>query len=703
MSLLYHIDNEVPVYGEWDAVFEAGGSTIVQSADAAFPERGAVGLRLTTAAGDAAYAQKTVSASIPAGGDYYIGFWFRMRNPGGNYVGIVDTEEHEILAYMRSTRLLNGYFRNDAGGYAPFIQTQQLALNQWYWLVFRLHRAATSVSADGYGAIYVDGALAATTANMDNFHRAEVFSWLRIGASINIHAGMDADFDEIKIATTYPEPFVPTPLTEYPEARRTVVLFRQASADSFAFADYCVSELGVPRSNLCPLPNATANETLADYATFETEVEDDLTAWLALNPTVAANCSCFLLACGVPGYFTSGGVKHSAVSRLMNYGTVFSSQTDNPLYNPATVARLTKTGLGGKYLCTRIDADTLQHSKDVLDAGLAVSGLSVLPATDKIFSDETTYLASLSAQHLRIITAALGTFANDAFVWGDCGTPAFGAAGSRACFTDDSADSADTLRATSELFDAIVTNLYAAGLGFSSSPDSLVPGPFFEMLRIGGTFAEALAVAVAHLDYTAVGVGSPVMTVAFGEGGYNVYRGVGGIEDIDWNNPVAYLRIGQDSIAFDQDLLPGQRYIYAVRTVSPAGAEERNTQVITYVETDEQGNLLPAPLARPTDLVVDVQQISLLIGFSYCAPLGFSEADGFDVLSDNGTGQLDLDNPVATVERSQNGQFDFETSITRPGVPVLLTVRAREVQRTGPISEILFVPLSDAPAPTQIL
>ncbi len=707
MTTLHYIDNEVPAFGEWDSITEAGASTITQTAEASFPERGTVGLRNTISSANNAYATKTLSISLAPGGWIYYGFRVCLRvAPSGTtrFVANKATVDYwDGLVNVNPDGSMKMYIRADSGGWTDTGDVGELVIDRWSYVVFGFKRATGAAANDGEGKLYQDGILLNSLSGVDNYDRYASLERFYLGIIAAPRDGYQADYDEIKIATTYPEPFVPTPETEYPEAARTVVLFRRASSDSREFADYCVSELEIPRSNLCPLPNATANESLADYATFQTEVETDLAAWLALNPTVAANCACFLVGYGVPGYFTSGGVKHSATSRLMNYGTAFSSQTDNPLYNPATVARLTKTALGGKYLCTRIDADTLANAKLIIDRAATVSDLSVLPATDKLYSDETAYQASLACQHLRIITAALGTYADDAFVWGDTGAPSFGDAGARAVFCDDSADSADTLRATSELFDAIVTNSYTAGLGNSETADTFDAESFFEMLRIGGTLAEAFAVAIAKLDYTAVGAGSPLMTVAFGLGGYNVYRGFGGIEGIDWDKPVAYLRAGQDSITFDQDLLPGRSYVYAVRAVSSAGVEESKTFVIIYVQTDDQGNLLPAPLACPRDLTADVQQSSLLIGFSYYAPVGFADADGFDVLGDNGTGQLDLDNPVATVERSRNDRFDFEVSIARPDTSVLLAVRPRQSQRTGPISEILFVPLASAPAQPQIL
>ena len=92
-----------------------------------------------------------------------------------------------------------------------------------------------------------------------------------------------------------------------------------------------------------------------------------------------------------------------------------------------------------------------------------------------------------------------------------------------------------------------------------------------------------------------------------------------------------------------------------------------------------------------------------MIGFSYLRQLGFAEADGFDVLSDHGTGQLDLESPVASIDQVRPGQRDFEVSISRPSASVQLAVRARSGERVGPLSEVLFVPLSSPPALAKVL
>ena len=151
-------------------------------------------------------------------------------------------------------------------------------------------------------------------------------------------------------------------------------------------------------------------------------------------------------------------------------------------------------------------------------------------------------------------------------------------------------------------------------------------------------------------------------------------------------------------------LTPALRYVFGARAVSAAGVEERNTHVVAYAEVDEQAELLPAPLARPTELTAEgVSDGTLLVGFSYAPPVGFAEADGFDLLSDGGTGELDLENPLATIDGSADGQTDFEVSISRPEAPTLLACRARSGEQVGPVNEPLLVPAPEAPSPAELL
>ena len=615
MSHRHYIDGEPPGFAELDAVIEAGGSTIEQSADAAWPERGSIGFRSTTDGSAAAYMTKNLGGSVAAGGDLYIGFWQRVNSEGGfrhNPIELRNTADDTWvgLLYNQNSRDLLFYARDDDWSSELVTLNNLITTGRWHYIVLRVHRASSAVAADGYTSLYLDGELRGTTATVDNFDMMLAPTALNVGARFYYRDGWEVDFDEIKVATTYPEPYVPTPSSELLSAERTCVLYRRALADSQTFADYCVSQLGVPRANLIPLPDATANETLADYATFQSEVEDGIDDYLALNPTVATNCMAFIVGYGVPGYFTDSGLKHSATSRLAKYGVAFSSGASNQLYVPgATIARLTLTTLRfvGQHLATRIDAPSLAEAKTLIDRAATVSALDALADDDTLYADDAAYLASLPCQKLRIITAALALLDAAALVWDDNGAD-FGTGGSRAIFHNDQADSAELLRSgTARCKLALFTSTFAAAFGSADTAETFDATRFFEMLRIGGTFAEAAMVAASKLNYTAVAAGSPLMTVAVQLGGYNIYRGVGSPAAIDYDTPVAHLRAGvaaADLVSLGH--VAGQVYYYAIRAVSDRGVEETNIDdpteavAIVRVEVDGDGNLLAG---RPNPVV----------------------------------------------------------------------------------------------------
>ncbi len=724
MTLLHYIDNEVPWdapshYGEWDAIVENGGSTIVQFAAAAHPDRGGTGLRVTVAdTGLTAYAGgEDLGFTIAPGGTIYLGVWLNLRTVATGSTGVVNLYNSSGLgvglAYITSAHALQCYAVIDGGGVADTPATGPIDALDWVYYVVAIHRAATNVSADGYVAHYLNGVYAGSSALVDNYDIAASLDKIWIGCTGNSSAGFVLDFDEIRLAESYPEPFVPAPEGEYLTARRLCVLYRPADDDSCEFARYCADEMGVPRANLIPLPDATDDETLADYAAFQTQVENGIDAYFALNPTVAANCAAFLVGYGVPGYFMHAGAKHSATSRLNHYGTAFSSGTDNPLYGgeagmPEHRLAVSLLRSHGLYLATRCDADTLAGAKALIDRAGTVAALAQLPDSDKLYSDDSVYRASLACRHLRIQSADYADFtelSNDAFVLGHATGVTFGSAGSRVAFADTSAESASSLRIGGEACrSALFTAGYAAAMGFAESAETFDAESFFEMLRIGGTFAESALVASAKVDGAGVAVGSGLLTVNFQQAGTNVYLAEGDLEQVNWNAPAGYARAGEETPEVHATLAAGRRYVLAVRKVSQHGVEERNTHVIAYVELDEQGSLLSPPLAEPADVTAELQPDgAILLGFSYVPPAGFASATSFEVFSDAGSGTLNLQTPVATITDVGAGRTDFEILVTPVSLPTKLAVRAVAAGRIGPLSRVVTVAAGAAPSAPLLL
>lgn len=186
--------------------------------------------------------------------------------------------------------------------------------------------------------------------------------------------------------------------------------------------------------------------------------------------------------------------------------------------------------------------------------------------------------------------------------------------------------------------------------------------------------------------------------------GYNIYLGIGDVEGIDWQTPVAFAPAETRQATLVQALPPGQRFVVAARSVRTGGVEDGNTHVLTYVEADDAGDLLPPPLARPADLTVEVLATGeALLGFSYLSPPGFAPAEGFQVLSDCGTGVLDLEDPIQTIDEVAADQTDFEVALPRPETSLRLAVRAQGGGRPGPLSSIARLLLPAPPAPARPL
>jgi len=483
MSVLHYIDNEVSGFGEWTSVVEAGSSTVTQVAAAAFPERGSLGARVTISGANSAFGRRETTYTPAAGEAFWVAWWMNIRAlPGSpDYV--------PPLRVASGGTQVGGLYLNHDGRLRAFIRATAndytwldfyVATGQWNYFAVKFVRSTGGGAGDGGAVYYLNGAEIYSNLALDTDARYAGAVRADLGVSFNPSDGTTIDFDEVKLASgaTYPEPYVPTPLTDYPEARRTVVLYRMASADSREFAEYCVTRLGIPRCNVWGLPNATADETLADYATYETQVLNDLGLAYARHPTIAAQVTTFLLGYGVPGYYSDGGDLVSGPTTVMRLGKGPAKGTDNPFYGgllgEGRISKQDLTDAGGLFLATRIDADSLANAKAIVDAGLRVAGLAALTEDDYLLGDQADVRTSPAAQRTRLLTAASYTDEDVALVIGDIASICFGnppTAGSRAVFIESAGEPVDTLRSIqSELVEGMISNGWAAGLGWGQLP-----------------------------------------------------------------------------------------------------------------------------------------------------------------------------------------------------------------------------------------
>jgi len=432
---LFKIDHEVPDLAEWSMHIAQPPATVAQVANPTSPGLGGHVLRCATVAGKMAMAGRMAIPAPAAGEERYLGLWMCVGSPpatDAELMSLTADFEHcglDVLAdgklRLRTTALVDGFpQRIDGQAVAPS--------GGWAYVVAAARRATDAGTADGWIRLYVNGALMDAVNALDNHWTMAQGSEVAFfaGGIPAASAGLDVSLDDVTLTVDeYPPPYAPPPAGEYPEARRTIVLYRPASADSCAFAQECVTSLGIPAGNLCPLPNASSEETLADYAAFQAQVEDDLLAWLGLNSSLGGYATTFLIGHGVPGAFWHGGLLHSATSRLMRLGQAFSPQAPNPLYAPAQLTRLDATALhtAGVYLAARVDGANLAESLTMLHAGAATVAIN---NTDVLYCDDESWRDSLACQRLRMNRSAVAPLANDALVFAAAGGYEFGPAGS---------------------------------------------------------------------------------------------------------------------------------------------------------------------------------------------------------------------------------------------------------------------------------
>ena len=695
MSVLHYIDNE-PASGEWTTTTAPGASTIDRSTSASFPDRGSVGLRHTTVVGSYAYLQKTTTYTMAPGEKVFVGLWMKLAALSASQTVhmYIEGASEFIKVFQQPDGELWVNVKADGGSLGGYF-VPALNVGAWGYVVIETQRATTDVASDGEFRVYLNGLQIAERLNIDNYDTCGAPVKFTLGGKSSYPTGMVADYDEIKIATTYPEPFVPTPTSDYLCPERVCLVYTHEASTSRVAVESARSSLGIPYANVIPTPYILDLASYADYVSYITDSIDEV---FANHPTVASNCMCFFIMPSVQHTFNESGTINSVANWLMNYGGSSTPQLANPHYQTKT--RLTKTALAGKYMAAVLPTD---YAGQLLAGPATMAALDELLDTETLFSDEASYLSSVPAQKLRIETSALGTYADDAFVFGDTGDVSslvFAAAGARASFVDTSDGSTlhleDTPGDETATVNESMNQGYLSGFGYTDTADTFDAETFFEVFRIA-TFAEAAFAACEFLKSTATPVGAPTLTVPFQTKGYSVYHGLGGPEAIDWSTPVACIRPGNQSHTTQLALATGQKHVFGIRSISAAGIAEHNSHILTTAELDDQGNLLGSPLSKVTELTGRVlADNSVRLEFSYLPMIGTDSPDSLEVYTDFGSGSMDIDNPIS-IATYIAGKVDFEVKLPSPVLPASFAVRAIRAAQPGPLSKSIRLSINPAP------
>lgn len=327
-----------------------------------------------------------------------------------------------------------------------------------------------------------------------------------------------------------------------------VVVYRSGDSESEEFAQRYKNLHRLSANQLLPIA-CSATEILADYATFDSEVETPILSGLSSSPLSNYTIHAIVLMPRVPGGFIDGSHVISATSRLSRIHHSFSREMRNPLYDRKTFKRFDSSDADLAIICTRFDSPLAAITKQWFDnteramrqfyasgefffdpySALHNTGSDQYEAEMIFFYDSLLQRLGLTVQSTvqvdPYIDPVIGSVKDDSFYWGwgaDRGSLSYfkTTRAMRAFFYNADFDGAATMRnvdATTWPLLAIRKG-YTATAGAMSNPGIggfLRPYPFFNALFRGATLGEAMLFSVPHLDWTMAFFGDPLLKIGF--------------------------------------------------------------------------------------------------------------------------------------------------------------------------------------------
>jgi len=111
----------------------------------------------------------------------------------------------------------------------------------------------------------------------------------------------------------------------------------------------------------------------------------------------------------------------------------------------------------------------------------------------------------------------------------------------------------------------------------------------------------------------------------------------------------------------------GETYFYLVRRVNLCGALEETLEAIARVSIDSEGKLVQERPNGIAALSIEQNNGSMKLSYFYC-PLGQKKEPAcFKIYGDNGSGQIDYENPIAIIEYEGRGFYCYQSSQLQAG------------------------------------
>ncbi len=186
--------------------------------------------------------------------------------------------------------------------------------------------------------------------------------------------------------------------------------------------------------------------------------------------------------------------------------------------------------------------------------------------------------------------------------------------------------------------------------------------------------------------------------------GYRIYRGVGGVESIDYATPVGTVPAGTGSKALvGLGHVADVEYWYGIRAVSDSGVEESGTAAIVRVMVDSLGNLVgPPPNAINSAWAEAVAGGKIRLHAYYKARGAAAAATGVQVALVT-AGVPDWSSPLQTISVAGTKRINVVLDDTfTDGQTVRLAIRAVTAAGVGGKARHLNPVVADSSAPAEI-
>jgi len=329
-----------------------------------------------------------------------------------------------------------------------------------------------------------------------------------------------------------------------------VVVYRDSDSESLEFAERYQSIHGLEDEQLVSV-SCSSLEVVADYATFQTEIETPILAALGSSPLNTRAVWAIVLMPRVVGGFYDDDDIISATSRLSRINHTYSKKLLNDLFDRRTFKRFDSDDANISLIVTRFDSpigaittNWFNFTEDALRQLFVTGTFCIDPFSDvhrtgaAEYTDELLFFYENLLPKLGLATKTtvqidpyidpvISKVTNDSFVW-SWATPEGSlsffeeTATLRAFFYSADPAGAFTVRdidARTWPVLAIRSN-YVSTAGHMSDPGVdgyLRPTPFFDALFRGATIGEAMLYSVPHLDWTTAFFGDPLLRFVFPE------------------------------------------------------------------------------------------------------------------------------------------------------------------------------------------